>query len=45
VLPAMETIASTATPGAAAELLGTTKADFCRMQSRFAPVGQVLPDW
>jgi len=34
VLPAMEAIASTATSGAAAELLSTTAADFCRMHSR-----------
>ena len=40
VLPAMGAIASTATPGAAAELLGTTTADFCRMRSRLRQLGK-----
>lgn len=40
VLPAMEAIAATTTPGAAAELLGTTKADFCRMRSRLRQLGR-----
>jgi hypothetical protein len=40
VLPAMGAIASTATPGAAAELLGTTTADFCRMRSRLCQLGR-----
>jgi hypothetical protein len=40
VLPAMEAIAATATPGAAAELLGTTTADFCRMRSRLRQLGR-----
>ena len=39
VLPAIEAIASTATLGAAAELLGTTKTDFCRMRSRLRQLG------
>jgi hypothetical protein len=39
VLPAMEAIAATATLGAAAELLGTTKATFCRMRSRLRQLG------
>ena len=34
VLPAMEAIAAVGTSGAAAELLGRTNADFCRMRSR-----------
>lgn len=34
VLPAMDAIAATATPGGAAELLGATRADFSRMRSR-----------
>jgi hypothetical protein len=40
VLPVMEAIASTATPGRAAELLETTKADFCRMRSRLRQLGR-----
>jgi hypothetical protein len=40
ILPAMEAIAATATPGAAAELLGTTKADVCRMRSRLRQLGR-----
>ena len=40
VLPAMGAIAAgAATPGAAAELLGATKADFCRMRSRLRQLG------
>ena len=31
VLPAIEAIAAVGTPGTAAELLGTTKSDFCRI--------------
>ena len=34
MLPAMEAIAAVGTSGAAAELLGTTKADFCSIRSR-----------
>jgi hypothetical protein len=34
VLPAIEAIAATATPSAAADVLGTTTAGFCRMRSR-----------
>jgi hypothetical protein len=40
VLPAMGAIASTATPGAAAELLGTTTANFSRMRSRLRQLGR-----
>jgi hypothetical protein len=38
VLPAREAIAAVGTSGAA-ELLGTTKADFCRMRSRLRQLG------
>ena len=40
VFSAMEAIAATATRGAAAESLGTTKADFCRMRSRLRHLGR-----
>jgi hypothetical protein len=40
VLPAMEAIAATATPGAAAEVLGTTAAGFYRMRSRLRQLGR-----
>lgn len=40
VLPAMEAIAATTTTDAAAELLGATKADFCRMRSRLRHLGR-----
>ena len=40
VLPAMKAIASTTTPRGAAELLGTTKVDFCRMRSRLRQLGR-----
>jgi hypothetical protein len=40
VLPAMEAIAAVGTSGAAAELLGKTKADFCRMRSRLRQLGK-----
>jgi len=40
MLPAMEAIAATATLGAAAELLGTATADFCRMRSRLRRLGR-----
>jgi hypothetical protein len=40
VLPAMEAIAATGTPGAAAKLLRTTTADFCRMRSRLRQLGR-----
>jgi hypothetical protein len=39
MLPAMEAIAAVGTSGAAAELLGKTKADFCRMRSRLRQLG------
>jgi hypothetical protein len=39
VLPAMDAIAATATPAAAAELLGATKEDFCRTRSRLRQLG------
>jgi hypothetical protein len=44
MLQAMEALAAVGTSGAAAELLGKTKVDFCRMRSRLRQVGQVLPD-
>ncbi len=40
VLPAIEAIAAVGTPGTAAELLGTTKSDFCRMRSRLRQLGR-----
>jgi len=40
VLPAMEAIAAVGTSDAAAELLGKTKADFCRMRSRLRQLGR-----
>ena len=40
MLPVMEAIATGGMPGAAAELLGTTKADFCRMRSRLRQLGR-----
>jgi hypothetical protein len=40
VLPAMEAIAAAATPGAAADLLDTTKEGFCRMRSRLRELGR-----
>jgi hypothetical protein len=40
VLPAMVAIAAVGTPSTAAELLGTTKADFCRMRSRLRQLGR-----
>lgn len=40
VLPAMEAIAATATSSAAADVLGTTAPDFCRMQSRLRQLGR-----
>lgn len=40
MLPAMEAIAAVETSGAAAELLGTTKADFRRMRSRLRQLGR-----
>ena len=40
VLPAMDAIAATATSGGAAEWLGTTRADFCRMRSRLRQLGR-----
>ena len=40
VLPAMEAIAAVGTSGAAAELLGKTEADFCRMRSRLRQLGR-----
>ena len=40
VLRAMEAIAATATPGAAAEMLGTTKASLCRMRTRLRQLGR-----
>jgi hypothetical protein len=39
-LAAMEAIAATATSGSAAEVLGTTKVDFCRMRSRLRQLGR-----
>jgi hypothetical protein len=42
VLSVMEAIAATATLGAAAELLGTTKATFCRMRSRLRQLGRIF---
>jgi hypothetical protein len=39
VLPAMVAIAATATSGDAAEVLGTTRAGFCRMRSRLRQLG------
>ena len=39
VLPVMGAIAATRTPGAGAELLGTTQADFCRKRSRLRQLG------
>ena len=39
VLPALEAIAATATPSAAADVLGTTTAGFCRMRSRLRQLG------
>jgi hypothetical protein len=42
VLPAMEAIAATATSSAAADVLGTTTADFCRMRSRLRQLGRCL---
>ena len=40
LLRAMEAIAATATPGPAAELLGTTTEEFCRMRSRLRQLGR-----
>jgi hypothetical protein len=40
VLPAMDAIAAVGASGAAAELLGKTKADFCRMRSRLRQLGR-----
>jgi hypothetical protein len=40
VLRAMEAIAATATPGSAAESLGTTMVEFCRMRSRLRQLGR-----
>jgi len=40
LLRAMEAIAATATPGPAAELLGTTIGEFCRMRSRLRQLGR-----
>ena len=40
MLPAMEAIAAVGTSGAAAELLGKTEADFCRMRSRLRQLGR-----
>jgi hypothetical protein len=40
MLPAMEAIAAVGTSGAAAELLGKTKADFCRMRLRLRQLGR-----
>jgi hypothetical protein len=40
VLPAMEAIAAVGTSRAAAELLGKTKTDFCRMRSRLRQLGR-----
>jgi len=40
MLPAIEAIAATATPSAAAEVLGTTTAGFCRMRSRLRELGR-----
>jgi hypothetical protein len=40
VLSGIEAIASTATSTAAAEFLGTTTADFCRMRSRLRQLGR-----
>ena len=40
LLPAMEAIAAVGTWGDAAELLGKTKADFCRMRSRLRQLGR-----
>jgi hypothetical protein len=40
VLTAMEAIAAVGTSGAAAELLGASKADFCRMRSRLRQLGR-----
>jgi hypothetical protein len=40
MLPAMEAIAAVGTSGAAAELLGTTKSDFCRRRSRLRQLGR-----
>ena len=37
---AMEAIAAVGASGAAAELLGKTKADFCRMRSRLRQLGK-----
>lgn len=40
LLRAMEAISSTATSGGAAELLGTTEVDFCRVRSRLRQLGR-----
>jgi hypothetical protein len=40
LLRAMEAIAATATPGPAAELLGTTIGELCRMRSRLRQLGR-----
>ena len=40
VLPAIEAIAATATSSAAADVLGTTTAGFCRMRSRLRQLGR-----
>jgi hypothetical protein len=40
VLPVMGAIAVTTTPAAATELLGATKADFCRVRSRLRQLGR-----
>src|SRR6266581_3827642 len=40
VLPAMEAIAAVGTSGAAAELPGKTKTDFCHMRSRLRQLGK-----
>jgi hypothetical protein len=40
VLPVIGAIAATTAPAAATELLGATKADFCRMRSRLRQLGR-----
>ena len=40
MLPVMEAIAEVETSSAAAKLLGTTRADFCRMRSRLRQLGR-----
>lgn len=44
VLPVMGAIASTGTSNAGAELLGTTKADFCRKYTRLRQLGAFFVD-